>query len=327
MALVTPRRINAFKRPPRLTEGDTILIVSPASPPTDSAVFRKAKRYFSQCGYRVEFGEHAKDTLGFLAGNDRARLADLNRGLRSKSVRAILCVRGGYGTGRIIHGIDFAALRRDPKIIVGCSDLTTILSGAASQSRVISFHGPTVQSLMDSECPAFTKNSLMHQISGAKQARGSILSDYPDAKKTIDVVGKGRATGRLLGGNLSIILSLIGTPFLPSFDGAILCLEDVGEPPFRIDRALTHLINLGLLQSVQGFALGIFDRCAYRAEEARRKQTLRDVIVDRLKPLKKPIVMGLPFGHVPFNATLPLGALATLDATKGDLVLEQMGVG
>jgi muramoyltetrapeptide carboxypeptidase len=90
---------------------------------------------------------------------------------------------------------------------------------------------------------------------------------------------------------------------------------------------LTHLINLGLLQSVQGFALGIFDRCAYRAEEARRKQTLRNVIVDRLKPLKKPIVMGLPFGHVPFNATLPLGALATLDATKGDLVLEQMGVG
>ncbi len=275
----------------------------------------------------MEFGEHAKDTLGFLAGSDRARLADFNRGLRSKRVRAILCIRGGYGTGRIINGIDFAALQRDPKIIVGCSDLTTILSGASSQSRVISFHGPTVQSLMDSQCPAFTSKALFNQISGAKEAIGSILSDYPDAKKTVDGIGKGRTTGRLLGGNLSIILSLIGTPFLPSFDRSILCLEDVGEPPFRIDRALTQLLNLGLLQKVQGFALGIFDRCSYRPEEARHKQTLRDVILDRLRPLKKPIVMGLPFGHVPYNSTLPFGAHATLDATKGDLLFEEIGVG
>lgn len=274
----------------------------------------------------MEFGVHARDTRGFLAGDDRSRLIDLNRGIRSKSVRAILCIRGGYGSGRILPHIDFAGLNHNPKIIVGCSDLTTILCGAVSQSRIVSFHGPTVQSLIDDTCPEYTLRSLLQRLSGETSSTGSIVDGYPNAKQTIDVIHRGRATGRLLGGNLSILLSIIGTRFLPSFDGAILCLEDVSEPPFRIDRALTQLLNLGLLQSVRGFALGIFEGCAYRPEEAARKQTLRDVIVDRLKPLKKPIVMGLPFGHVPYNTTLPFGALATLDAYRGDLIMEESGV-
>jgi muramoyltetrapeptide carboxypeptidase len=179
---------------------------------------------------------------------------------------------------------------------------------------------------MDDTSPEYTMTSLLHRLSGGDSSAGSILLGYPHAKQSVDVLYRGRATGRLIGGNLSILLSLLGTRFLPSFDGSILCLEDVNEPPFRIDRALTQLLNLGLLQSVQGFALGIFEGCAYRAEEAVRKQTLRDVILDRLKPLKKPIVMGLPFGHVPYNTTLPFGALATLDAHRGDLILEESGV-
>ncbi len=274
----------------------------------------------------MEFGTHARDTCGFLAGDDRSRLSDFNRGVRSKSVRAILCMRGGYGSGRILPDIDFAALNRNPKIIVGCSDLTTILCGATSQSRIVSFHGPTVQSLMDHTCPEYTFRSLLQRLSGNASSTGSILQGYPNAKQTIDCIHRGRTTGRLLGGNLSILLSIVGTRFLPSFDGAIVCLEDVNEPPFRIDRALTQLLNLGLLQSARGFALGIFEGCAYRSKEATRRQSLRDTIIDRLKPLKKPIVLGLPFGHVPYNSTLPFGALATLDAHRGDLIIEESGV-
>jgi muramoyltetrapeptide carboxypeptidase len=129
-----------------------------------------------------------------------------------------------------------------------------------------------------------------------------------------------------VGGNLSIINSLIGTPFLPSLAGSILCLEDVGETPFRIDRTLTHLLNVGLFNGVKGFALGTFDKCAYKPQDAESLQSLRDVVIDRLRPLKKPIVLCLPFGHIPHNATLPLGATATLDARRGELIIEEPGV-
>jgi muramoyltetrapeptide carboxypeptidase len=129
---------------------------------------------------------------------------------------------------------------------------------------------------------------------------------------------------------LAVLCSLIGTPFFPSLANKILFFEDIGETPFRIDRNLTHLLSLGLLNSVAGFALGLFKDCAYRppkpGETIEYRQDLKDVITERLRPLGKPIVMGLPFGHVPFNATVPLGALATLDGTKGDLIIEESSV-
>jgi muramoyltetrapeptide carboxypeptidase len=121
-------------------------------------------------------------------------------------------------------------------------------------------------------------------------------------------------------------MSSIGTPFFPSFDDAIVFLEDIGETPFRVDRNLTHLLNIGALDRVRGFALGVFERCAYRPEEAALKQTLRDVVIDRLAPLSKPIVLGLPFGHTAYNSTIPAGVAATLDADQADLLIEELAV-
>jgi muramoyltetrapeptide carboxypeptidase len=221
-------------------------------------------------------------------------------------------------------------LKRTPKIIVGCSDVTALLCAAAVKAQTRTFHGPMPSALMEPECPSYTWDCLLQTLSGAASATGSILAGYPDTSFTIQSIRKGRVTAPLIGGNLSVLCSLIGTPYFPSLKNRILFFEDIGETPFRIDRNLTQLLSLGLLDSVAGFALGLFKDCAYRppqpGEPLEYRQDLRDVITERLKPLGRPILLGLPFGHLPFNATLPLGALATLDATRGDLIIEEQSV-
>ena len=157
-------------------------------------------------------------------------------------------------------------------------------------------------------------------------APGSIRQGYK--KKTISILRRGTASGALLGGNLSLLCTTVGTPFQPSFKNKILFLEDLDEVPYRFDRMLTHLLNAGLLQQVAGVAVGVNANCyepkAKRAKEYR--QTVEDVLRERLLPLKVPVVTGLPFGHIPLNATLPIGIRATLDGMKGDLVIIESAV-
>lgn len=330
MKIVSPRRITSLRKPARLVDGDTITLVAPSSPPLDPTVVERVTRRFEDLGYKVRIGRNARCRHGFLAGSDAQRTADLNAAIRSLTTRAIICIRGGYGLGRILDQIDFGALAQNPKIIVGCSDVTALLCGAAVLSKSRSFHGPMPSALADPECPDFTWKRLLDTLSGAPASEGSILLEYPDAHSTVTSIRRGRVTAPLVGGNLAVLCSLIGTPFFPSLAGKILFFEDIGETPFRIDRNLTHLLTLGLLDSVAGFALGLFKDCAYRppkpGDRIEYRQDLRDVITERLRPLGKPIVMGLPFGHLPYNTTLPLGALATLDGNKGDLILEETSV-
>lgn len=271
-------------------------------------------------------GTHSSERIGFLAGTDAQRLHDLHEAFASPSIRAIVCARGGYGSGRLVRAIDFNKLRAQPKIFVGSSDLCNILNGCLAHAGLTAFHGPTMQSLLEDTTPEFTLNSWKLQITGDSNALGSIKRGLAPEQVRVESLCPGRATGRLIGGNLAVLLSVLGTPLFPCLDDSIVFLEDIGETPFRIDRNLTHLLNIGALDNVRGFALGTFERCAYRPEDAVNKQTLRDVVVDRLAPLGKPIVLGLPFGHTRYNATLPVGALATLDGDAADLIIEELGV-
>jgi muramoyltetrapeptide carboxypeptidase len=221
-------------------------------------------------------------------------------------------------------------MKDSPKILLGCSDITTLHCLNLLNGGTISFHGPMPQSLVEPECPDFTWQKLLSALRGDGSALGSLSEGYPHASETVQSLRKGRVTARLVGGNLTVMGSLIGTPYFPSLDGNIFFFEDIGETPFRIDRCLTQMLNVGLLQSAAGFALGLFKDCEYRpskpGEPVEYRQSLKDVIIDRLAPLGKPIVMGLPFGHVPFNATIPVGGLATLDGGKGTLMIEELGV-
>lgn len=309
-----------------MATGSPLVLISPGSPAHSHDLANRVIERFAQLGFPVSVAPHAHERLGFLAGTDKQRLTDINDAFSSDIFQAIVCTRGGYGSGRIIQSVDFQKLSKHPKLFIGSSDLTTIVNGCLLEAGVTALHGPTMESLLDPSTPAFTFNSLMFHMTGDQQALGSICAKCPKEHVRTEGLHKGRVTGRLVGGNLAVIMSSIGTPFFPSFEDAIVFLEDVGETPFRVDRNLTQLLNLGALDKVRGFALGMFERCAYRPEEAALKQTLRDVIIDRLAPLQKPIVLGLPFGHTTYNCTIPVGVSATLDANQADLFIEELAV-
>jgi len=313
-------------RPKRLEPGDTIGIVAPASAPPDPKNLDRAVPVLQKSGFRVKLAPNVRRRWGFLAGSDRERAGDLMRMFTDRRVKAIVCLRGGYGTARLLPLLDYQAIRSNPKILVGYSDITSLHCALLTKANLISFHGPMLNSdFVHKTMPPFTLESFVRVLS-EPIVPGSISQGY--RSKTIKALRHGVARGQLIGGNLSLLCTTIGTPWQPPFRGRILFFEDVGEQPYRFDRMLTHLLNCGLLQQVAGIAIGINQDCAdpkaRRAKEYR--QTLEDVLNERLLPLKVPIVMGLPFGHVPQNATLPVGARALLDGNHGDLFVTEAAV-
>jgi len=243
-----------------------------------------------------------------------------------RRVKAIICVRGGYGASRILPRLDYAAIRANPKIFVGYSDITSLHCALLLKANLVSFHGPMLNSdFVKRDFPDFTLQSFLRTVM-QPSAPGSISHGY--RKKTVTILRGGVVSGPLVGGNITLLCAALGTPYLPSFKGRILFFEDLDELPYRFDRMLTQLLNAGLLQQVAGIAIGINAGCqdpkAKRAKEYR--QTLDDVFKERLLPLKVPVVAGLPFGHIPLNATLPVGVRVTLNGDKGDLLITEPAV-
>jgi muramoyltetrapeptide carboxypeptidase len=313
-------------RPTRLSPGDTLGIIAPASAPPDASSIDRAVAILEQHGFRVKLARHVRRRHGFLAGTDRERAGDLMRMFIDRKVNAILCVRGGYGTARLLPLLDYRVIREHAKIFVGYSDITSLHCALLTKAELVSFHGPMLNSdFVQLAMPKFTLQSFLRTLTQAI-APGGISQGYRG--KTVKVLRRGIVRGPLVGGNLTLLCTTLGTPWQPPFQGCILFLEDVGEQPYRFDRMLTQLLNCGLLQQVAGVAIGLNSDCvdpqAKRAREYR--QTLEDVLKERLLPLKIPVVTGLPFGHVPHNATLPVGVSATLDGNRGELFLHEPGV-
>lgn len=313
-------------KPPPLCPGDTVGIAAPASAPADPASVDLAVAVLEKLGYKPKLAPNARQRWGFLAGNDRQRAGDLMRLFADPIVRGIICVRGGYGTARLLSLLDYQAVRAHPKVFVGYSDITSLHCAFLRKAGLVTFHGPMLASdFIKPDFPEFTFASFRRLVSSTA-APGSISQGYK--RTNISVLHPGRASGPLVGGNLSILCATLGTPYAPSFKGAILFFEDLDEAPYRFDRMLTHLLNAGVLQQIAGIAIGINKNCkdpkARAAKEYR--QTIEDVFKERLLHLKVPVVMGLPFGHVPHNATLPVGTRATLDAREGDLLLDEPAV-
>lgn len=314
-------------KPERLKAGDTVGMVAPASPPVDPDDIDRYAAAIENAGFKPKPAPNVRKRLGYLAGDDEARASDLMGMFADEEVKAIICVRGGYGSGRLLPMLDYRFIRRHPKIFIGFSDITALHCAFHTHSRLVTFHGPTLNTDITNEDPSeFSVHSLLKTVM-EPSAPGSICDD--DARQDVKVLKSGMATGPLMGGNLSVLSMMMGTPFLPRFKGAIFFFEDVDEPPYRVDGRLTQLLNAGVLQQAAGVAVGINRDCddpaAATANEYR--QTLEDVLKDRLLPLGVPVVSGLPFGHTARNATLPMGAQATLDGTKGDLVINEGAVG
>jgi muramoyltetrapeptide carboxypeptidase len=269
---------------------------------------------------------HLRQRRGFLAGSDRQRAEDLMGMFLDPRVKAMVCARGGYGSARLLPLLDYRAIRQHPKIVVGYSDITSLHLALLKQANLVSFHGPMLSSDFVKEgCPEVTVQGFLRTLMQAAPA-GSICQGYEGG--TVSVLRPGRASGPLLGGNICLICAALGTPYLPSFKNRVLFFEDLDEPPYRFDRMLTQLLNAGLLGQVAGIGIGINRNC--HDPKARKggeyRQSLEDVLRDRLRPLGVPVVSGLPFGHVPWNATLPVGVRATLDGDRGDLRIEAPAV-
>lgn len=324
--MIHPPRETKLKKAERLRFGDVVGLVAPASPPTHPETVKQYLESLEKMGFKPRLAPNARKRLGFLAGTDKERTEDLMTMFADAKVRAVFCLRGGYGSARLLPLLDYQLIRKHPKIFIGFSDITSLMCGLLTQAGLVSFHGPTLNTNLTSDNPSpFTLDSLLRTLMETSPP-GSICGG--EKPRGISVLKAGVATGRLVGGNLSVLCTTLGTPFQPAFKGRILFFEDVDEQPYRFDRMLTQLLNAGLLQQVAGVAVGVNSRCtdpdAAKSEEYR--QTLADVLKDRLVPLGVPVVAGLPFGHVRRNATLPVGALATLDADRGDLIVTEAAV-
>lgn len=296
-------------RPPALRPGDRVLLVSPSGPIRREQLDR-AIALLSGWGLDVALGRHALDRNGFLAGTDADRLADLDAGLRDPSVRAVLATRGGYGVQRIVDGVDPAPLRRDPTVVLGFSDITALHLTLWRTARLATLHGPALT--LSADPPAGTVASLRSALFDPVPVTVGTDADEPTRALTTT----GRATGPLLGGNLSMLAASVGTPDHPRLDGAILLVEDIAEAPYRVDRMLTHLLRAGLLAKVAGVVVGQFTDCA-----GERPDVL-EVLAERLHPLGVPVLGGVPVGHGRLRHTVPLGTRAVLDADAATLSVE-----
>ncbi len=308
-------------RPPALKAGDTIAFVAPAAPGERAPLRAYAKR-LEDAGYKVLIPKDIERKLGYLAGTDEQRAAELNAMIRDPSVKAIFPCRGGYGLTRILDRIDYAALRKNPKIITGYSDLTALHLAVARKAKVVTFHAPMpMHSLWqaDKERYAFAARSFERAVFASQYKKGQkgYVIAVPDDVKPVKLIA-GKAQGRLLGGNLSLICATLGTPYAIEPKGAILFVEDVNEAPYRVDRLLSQLRLAGILDSVAGVVVGSFS-----AKNAAEAQDIQRVLRDYLESMKVPVLMNFPVGHISQNATLPHGALVEVDADQATLrVLE-----
>ncbi|MEV0896070.1 LD-carboxypeptidase [Actinoplanes sp. NPDC049802] len=299
-------------RPERLRAGDLVALVAPAGPvqPEQAAV---AERVLASWGLRTRVGRHALGRHTYLSGTDDERLTDLNDALRDPLVRGVLCLRGGYGTQRIVDRVDFVAVRADPKLVIGFSDITALHVALWCEAGLASVHGPTGGTLRDTlDCP--TTAAARHAVMTAEPVV-VVAGDDP-------VRWPGRAGGVLLGGNLTLLASTAGTRHRLGLAGAILLIEEVNEEPYRIDRSLTQLKRAGWLDGLAGVAVGRFTGC----EPGRYAGvTAAQVLAGHLGGLGVPVLGGLPIGHGEQQTAVGLGVPAVLDADAGTLTVEPVG--
>jgi muramoyltetrapeptide carboxypeptidase len=295
-----------IKLPARLKPGDKVGVAAPAGPP-DSETFLRGIRIWEEMGFSVYVPENLLDARGYLAGADGHRAELVNRLFADPTIDAIVCARGGYGSLRILDLLDYGVIADHPKVFVGFSDITALLSVLFDRCGLVTFHGPVLTSLAESG--EDSRQSLLQAVS----------SDYRVEIRVPEgvTVSPGTGSGILRGGNLNTLCHLVGTPFAPGFDGNILFLEDRAEPPYKIDRMLMQMKLAGCFQGLAGVVLGSFEECGPLDEILR-------IAKDIFGEYRVPIMAGLGSGHGRNNLTLPMGIAATLDADRHLLSFQQV---
>jgi len=311
-------------KPKRLAPGQTIGLVIPSSinwDPTDIDVIVDT---VTALGLKPKLGKHVYDRFGYMAGRDADRAADINAMFKDDTVDAIHCIRGGWAAARLLPLVDFDAIAKNPKIFVGYSDITALHLAIQARTGLITFHGPNGASAWN----AFNRDWMQKVMWQGEAARFANPTESPgflaQQKNRTRVITPGKARGRLIGGNLTVLTTLLGSRYIPDFTGAILFLEDVSEAPYRVDRMFTQMKLAGILDAVAGVVWGTCSKCD--PGEGFGSLTIPDLLDDHFKPLGAPAFYGSMFGHIGEQFTLPHGGEVELDADAGALTMLEPAV-
>lgn len=310
-----------YIKPKRLFKGDLIGIISPASTPDDLSRINSGVKYLEKLGYKTLIGSNVGKNHGYLAGSDEERVSDLHSMFKNKNVKAIMCVRGGYGSPRLLDKIDYKLIKKNPKIFVGYSDITALQMAFLQKANLVTFAGPMLAVDFHDEVSSFTEEFFWRLVTSNKKI-GRIKN--PNSEKMY-CLRKGSARGQIVGGNLALLVSLMGTQYFPDIRNRILLLEDTGEAPYRLDRLINQLRIANVFDRVKCVVLGAFTDCN-ESDPGKKTLTLGEVIEDYFTKLNKPVVYNFQHGHIKDNVTVPFGIKAKLNATKGFLEYDEGAV-
>jgi muramoyltetrapeptide carboxypeptidase len=305
-------------KPSRLKIGDTVGLISPAGY-IERKDIEDIKAVLAELGLKVKLGNNLLKRYGYLAGTDRDRAIDINMMFADSSVQAIIPMKGGWGCNRVLPFLDYSIIRSNPKIIMGLSDITSLLIAIHSKTGLVTFHGPTGQSSWNPFTVNYVKRTLFQgEVFTLRNTRDN-NSNYP-----ISTINPGKVQGKLMGGNLSVLTAMLGSDYLPNWKQTILFVEEVGEEVYRVDRMLTQLKLAGVLDQIAGFVFGQCTNCDKITNENSKKDgesslTLAQVLNDHIQPLRIPAWSGAMIGHIKNKYVLPVGTNVEIDASKGTI--------
>lgn len=307
--------LNTIRKPPRLQAGDTVGLISPAGI-VDAKDIEAAQKSVSQLGLKVKLGKHILDRYGYLAGKDADRAQDVNLMFSDRTIKAIIPMRGGWGCNRILPLLNYSLIRSHPKILIGYSDITTLLLAINARSQMITFHGPVATSTWNQFTVDYFKRILFN-------AEAVTMQNLNPSEVRMEIIAPGKAKGKLVGGNLSVLSAMVGSPYLPTWNKSILFVEEVGEDVYRIDRMLTQLKTAGILNQIAGFIFGQCTKCSLGDEPS---FTLMQVLQQHILPLGIPAWYGSMIGHIKDKFTLPIGAEVEINAELGTIQMLETAV-
>lgn len=312
--LIHPTRI----LPQKLKPGDTIGMIAPASSFPSSRI-QKTEENMKMLGLKIKWGKNINHKYGYLAGKDDARISDLHDMFADTEIKAIWCIRGGYGCTRIIENLDYELIKNNPKILIGYSDVTALLISIYYRTGLVGFHGPVGSSTFSDYTKTHVENILFGKEKNSLiyQSSNNTSSSRPGFESF--TISKGSAIGQLMGGNLSLLAAMCGTGFQMDLAGKLLFIEDIEEKPYRIDRMLTQLRSTYDLTKCAGIVCGIFEDC--QPDKDDRSLTLKETLQDRLGDLGIPVGYGYSFGHITDQCTFPIGIEAEMNADNMTLRL------
>lgn len=310
-------QVKSLLKAKTLKEGDTIGIITPAGALAEEQTITMTKEVLAYLGFKIKEGNNIRARYGNLAGTDQERLADLHMMFADQTVNGILCIRGGNGASRLLPYIDYNLIRNNPKVLLGYSDITALILAFYAKTGLVSFHGVVGSSTWSNYVVQLFKNQFVdnklavftNPVKGENQ-----IIQYKDRIQTIN---PGIVEGTILGGNMTLLTGLCGTPYLPNFKDAILFVEEIGEKSDRMDRMFCQLMNAGILSQIKGFVFGKCTDCG--PEEAYGAFTLDQMLNDYIKPLGIPAYAGAMIGHITDQFLIPVGVPVRMDATLGKI--------